>query len=86
MVGEEEGEVQDENEKKNSTIYHAKILTFLGKCYLEIGAFDDSYELLEKALDLYKTYTDHSNFQTIEVETIDTLVLISQCLASQSKF
>ena len=35
-------------------VYHAKILTLLGKCYLEIGAYDDSYELLEKAVDLYK--------------------------------
>jgi len=55
MVGEEDGENQSESQKRVSRVYHAKILTLLGKCYLEIGAFDDSLELLEKAIEVYKT-------------------------------
>jgi hypothetical protein len=37
------------NEIKDSKIYHAHILSLLGKCYLEIGSYDDSLDLLSKA-------------------------------------
>lgn len=87
MVGEEDAENQSEHEKRVSRVYHAKILTLLGKCYLEIGAFDDSLELLEKAVEVYKaSETDMDSLSTteranllknIEIETIDTYILLA---------
>ncbi len=62
MVGEEEE--NSESEKQESRLYHAKILTLLGKCYLEIGANEDSLELLEKrsqSLKLIKINTKKEN-------------------------
>lgn len=41
-------------EKYSSTLYQTKILTLLGRCYLEIGAYEDSQELLEKAIDMFR--------------------------------
>lgn len=32
--------------------YHAHILTLLGKCYYEIGSYDDALELLNKAREI----------------------------------
>ena len=38
-------------------------MTLLGKCYLEIGANEDSLELLEKAIEVYKTY-EHQEIES----------------------
>jgi len=87
MVGEEDTENHNEHEKRISRVYHAKILTLLGKCYLEVPAYDDSLELLEKAIEVYKasegdmdqlsTQERANLLKNIEVETIDTYILLA---------
>ena len=40
------------NAIKETKIYHAHILSLLGKCYLEIQSYDDSLDLLNKAYEI----------------------------------
>lgn len=42
----------------NARAYHQKILTLLGKSYMEIGSFEDALELLNKANEIQKTIED----------------------------
>lgn len=37
------------NEIKETKNYHAHIMSLLGKCYLEMGSYDDALDLLNKA-------------------------------------
>lgn len=39
-------------------MFHQKILTLLGKSYMEIGSVEDALELLNKAHEIQKTIPD----------------------------
>jgi len=48
-------------EESDSKSFHSVILTLLGKCYLEIGSYEDSLELLRKAYEIQtQIYGDDS--------------------------
>lgn len=36
----------------DTKVYHAHILTLLGRCYYEIGSYEDALELLNKAREI----------------------------------
>jgi tetratricopeptide (TPR) repeat protein len=62
------------NEESESKSFHSIILTLLGKCYLEIGSFEDSLELLKKAYEIQtQMYGDDSE------NSVQTLTLIANC-------
>jgi len=60
------------NEIKQSKMYHAHILTLLGKCYLEIGSHEDALELLNKATDIQNTLYGED-----DINAVNTLTLVA---------
>ncbi len=58
--------------------YHARILTLLGRCYMEGGNTDDALELLEKSLNMNKAILGESDFSNSSIYTIMAHVYIKK--------
>mmetsp|Transcript_36986 Transcript_36986/g.51615 ORF Transcript_36986/g.51615 Transcript_36986/m.51615 type:complete len:81 (+) Transcript_36986:204-446(+) len=69
------------NEVKETKNYHAHILSLLGKCYLEIGSYDDALDLLNKAHEIQiQIYGDD------DISTAPTLTLIANCYTKMKEY
>lgn len=69
------------NEIKETKIYHSHILTLLGKCYLEIGSYDDALELLNKANEIQEDIHSEN-----DPDLAPTLTLIANCYTKMKEY
>ena len=68
---------QNENAKEN----HINILALLGKCYLELGNFEDALELLMKAYEMATNI-----FQKNDNRCAGILTLVSNCYVKMKDY